>query len=76
MSPRQRDRLGRLKKWREREAGARGVGLQAVLPTAVLHVLVLQPPESTEALEKVERVGLSRAQRYGEQVLKIVRGKP
>jgi hypothetical protein len=47
-----------------------------VLPTAVLHDLVLQPPESTEALEKVERVGLSRARRYGEQVLKIVRGKP
>lgn len=76
MSPRQRDRLGRLKKWREREAAARGVGLQAVLPTAVLHDLVLQPPESAEAMEKVERVGSSRARRYGEQVLKIVRGKP
>jgi ribonuclease D len=76
MSPRQRDRLGRLKKWREREAAARGVGLQAVLPTAVLHELVLQPPENAEALAAVERVGASRAKRYGEQVLKIVRGKP
>jgi ribonuclease D len=76
MTPRQRDRLGRLKKWREREAAARGVGLQAVLPTAALHELVLHPPEDAEALAKIERVGASRAGRYGEQILKIVRGKP
>jgi len=75
MDPRQRDRLGRLKQWREKEATARGLGLQAILPTAVLHDLVLTPPEDVAALSAIERVGKSRTERYGERILKIVRGK-
>ncbi|MBX3472770.1 MAG: HRDC domain-containing protein [Planctomycetes bacterium] len=75
MDPRQRDRLGRLKQWREKEAEARGLGLQAILPTAVLHDLVLTPPADVDALAQMDRVGRSRAQRYGERILKIVRGK-
>jgi ribonuclease D len=76
MDPRQRDRLGRLKQWREKEAAARGLGLQAILPTAVLHELVLNPPADVQALAAIERVGPSRARRYGEKILKIVRGRP
>lgn len=75
MDPRQRDRLGRLKQWREKEASARGLGLQAILPTAVLHDLVLNPPADLDALAAVQRVGKTRTQRYGERILKIVRGK-
>ncbi|MBK9974648.1 MAG: HRDC domain-containing protein [Planctomycetes bacterium] len=75
MDPRQRDRLGRLKKWREQEAQKRGLGLQAILPTSVLHDLVLQPPADAAALAAVPRVGPSRAQRYGDQILRIVRGR-
>lgn len=75
MDPRQRDRLGRLKQWREKEAATRGLGLQAILPTAVLHDLVLNPPADLAALAAMERVGKSRTERYGERILKIVRGK-
>jgi ribonuclease D len=72
MDPFQRDRLGRLKRWREREAAKRTVGLQAILPTAVLADLVLDPPGSVEELSSLPRVGKSRAQRYGDEILRIV----
>ncbi len=73
MDPAQRDRLGRLKRWREKEAARRGIGLQAVLPTAVVNDLVLQPPADKAQLAEVPRVGKSRAERYGDEILKIVR---
>ncbi|MCA8910631.1 MAG: HRDC domain-containing protein [Planctomycetes bacterium] len=72
MDPRQRDRLGQLKRWREKEAEARGVGLQAVLPTAVLKDLVFEPPKDASELADMPRVGTSRAQRYGDQILGIL----
>ncbi|MCG3182307.1 MAG: Ribonuclease D [Planctomycetes bacterium] len=73
MDPAQRDRLGRLKRWREKEAARRGIGLQAVLPTAVINDLILQPPADKAQLAEVPRVGKSRAERYGDEILKIVR---
>ena len=76
LDPRQRDRLGRLKRWREDEARKRGLGLQAILPTAVMHELVLKGPRTVEELAAVPRVGRSRAQRYGEALLRIVGAKP
>ena len=75
MDPGQRDRLGRLKRWREDEAKARGVGLQAILPSAVMKDLILEPPADATVLGEIVRVGKARAERYGEQILKIV-GKP
>ena len=75
LSPRQRDRLGRLKKWREREAAARGLGLQAILPTPVLHELVLHPPEDAQALAAIPRIGQGRARKYADQILKLVRSR-
>ncbi|MBZ0136398.1 MAG: HRDC domain-containing protein [Planctomycetes bacterium] len=75
LDPQQRERLGRLKRWREKEAERRGVGLQAILPTAVLKDLITEPPSTTAELAKVERVGMSRVERYGDEILKIV-GKP
>jgi ribonuclease D len=68
----QRDRLGRLKRWREKEATQRGVGLQAILPTAVLNDLILEPPGSSEELAAIPRVGKSRAERYADEILRIV----
>jgi ribonuclease D len=61
-----------LKRWREREATKRTVGLQAILPTAVLADLVLTPPGSVAELAAIARVGKSRADRYGDEILKIV----
>jgi ribonuclease D len=72
LDPQQRDRLGRLKRWREQEAERRGVGLQAILPTAVLKDLITDPPQSTEALAAVARVGASRVKRYGDTILRII----
>lgn len=71
LDPQQRERLGRLKRWREKEAERRGVGLQAILPTAVLKDLITEPPANTEELARVPRVGASRVERYGDEILKI-----
>jgi ribonuclease D len=75
LDPRQRDTLGRLKRWREHEKAARGVGLQAVLPTTALKELVVQPPRTVEELANHPRVGKARAARYGQQLLKILHGR-
>jgi ribonuclease D len=75
MDPRQRDTLGRLKRWREREKAARGVGLQAVLPTAVLKDLVLEPPRTLDQLAAIHRVGRARAERYGEALIRLLNGR-
>jgi ribonuclease D len=72
MDARQRDLLGRLKRWREDERARRGVGLQAILPTAVLQEIILEPPENLEALAGIPRIGQSRAERYGKTILNIV----
>ena len=72
LDPQQRERLGRLKRWREKEAERRGVGLQAILPTAVLKDLITEPPQDTKALAGIPRVGTSRVERYGDEILKIV----
>ena len=73
MDPRQRDKLGKLKRWRDTEATRRGVGLQAILPTAVLKDLILEPPESIEQLASNPRIGPSRAERYGREILEILK---
>lgn len=73
MDPQQRDRLGRLKRWRQHEAERRKIGIQAVLPTAALAELVLDPPPDLAALGKVARVGASRASRYGDEILRILK---
>jgi ribonuclease D len=72
LDARQRDLLGRLKRWRETERERRGVGLQAVLPTAVMQDLIISPPASVDELAANPRVGPSRAARYGEAILEIV----
>ena len=72
MDPQQRDRFGRLKRWREVEAGRRGIGLQAVLPTAVLKDLIVEPPADKSLLSENPRIGKARAERYGEEIMKIV----
>lgn len=75
MDPRQRDTLGRLKRWRDDEQAARGVGLQAVLPTAALKDLVLSPPRTTDELASHPRVGRARAERYGDKLLRLLNGR-
>lgn len=74
LSPRQRDRLGKLKRWREQESDAHGVGLQAVLPTPTMQELATDPPQSMEELAKCRRVGVARADKYGKQIMKILNG--
>lgn len=72
LDPRQRDLLGKLKGWREKEAQARGLGMQAILPTPVMHELLQQPPASIEDLARHPRVGKNRAARYGDALLKML----
>lgn len=72
LDPRQRDVLGKLKGWREKEAASRGLGLQAVLPTPVMFELIQNPPRDVAELAAHPRVGQSRARRYGEKLLQLL----
>ncbi|MDH5640750.1 MAG: HRDC domain-containing protein, partial [Nitrospira sp.] len=72
MTPKQRQALSKLKRWREQEATNRAVGLQAILPTPVMSELVLEPPRAHHELAAIRRVGTARASRYGETILGIV----
>ncbi|MDC1142597.1 HRDC domain-containing protein [Planctomycetota bacterium] len=74
LSPRQRDQLGKLKRWREKETESRGIGLQAVLPTPALNDLVTDPPQDIAELATRDRVGSSRAEKYGDAILAILGG--
>ena len=74
LSPRQRDQLGKFKRWREAQASSQRIGLQAVMPTPALQDLVTDPPRDLEDLASRGRIGRARAEKYGEQILKILNG--
>ena len=72
LSPRQRDQLGKLKRWREEETASQGIGLQAVLPTPALQELVTDPPKDLSELAIRDRIGNARAEKYGAVILEIL----
>jgi ribonuclease D len=72
LDPRQRDILGKLKGWREKEATARSLGMQTILPTPVMYELLQQPPKSVEEFAAHPRIGKNRAARYGEALVKML----
>lgn len=61
--PARRERTRRLKQWRDAEATARGVGLQAILPKKSLDYLAIH---GASDLAAVPMLGPRRAARYGE----------
>jgi ribonuclease D len=62
-------RLAALKRWRQAEAAERGVGLQAVLPGAVMHLLA-RGQIVTEAA--IAAMGGARWRRYGPALTRIL----
>lgn len=73
LTPQQRQLEKDLKTWRREEALARGVGMQAVLPTSVLTAIVRELPTNETQLGSYPRLGAKRLQRYGEPILQLVR---
>jgi len=61
-----------LTKWRRREAEARGVDVQVVLPGHCLQDLSSQAPEDVDGLHAIPGLGGARIERYGEALLDLV----
>lgn len=62
-----------LRAWRTKEASEQGVPAYVVGPDAVLRALAEARPETEQALLSVSGIGPSRAERYGEAILRILR---
>ncbi len=67
--PEEKARLAALKRWRQAEAQRRGVGLQAVLPGAILHLLA-RSREVPEAA--ITAMGDARWRRYGGELGRLI----
>lgn len=67
------DLLVKLTTWRNSRAVAAELTPAAVLPTAVLQRLATSRPTSIEALLQVRSVGPERADRWGDEVLSVIK---
>ncbi len=62
-----------LRRWRKEEAQRRGVVTMVVLPNHVLLDLVADPPDSMEDLKRFPYLGETRRERYGSEILEVLR---
>ncbi len=67
-----RAREARLKAFRRREAAARGVDEQAVLPGHCVRDLVALAPPTLDDLARVAGLGAFRVERYGRALLEAL----
>ena len=65
--------LEKLETWRKSRAGAHGVTSSAVMPTVVLQRLAAERPTSISALLQTRSVGPDRGERWGEEMLAIIK---
>ena len=70
-----RDREARLSAWRKAEAKTRQVNEQVVLPGHCASELVATCPIDTEGLERIGGLGQFRVARYGEAILRALKGE-
>jgi ribonuclease D len=63
-----RERERRLKQWRNKEAEARGIGIQAVLPTPVLEEISRDKVWTRDRLSAIRRLGTRRLERYADTI--------
>ena len=68
--------FGRLRAWRSARAEAQRVPAYVVFTDATLAELAVRQPADVPALVAVPGIGQSKLDRYGEDVLAIVRGEP
>ena len=67
--------LDQLKTWRREEARRQGIPAYIVLHDATLAEIARRAPRTRTALAEVPGIGDKRLERYGEQLLALVRGR-
>ena len=75
LSYEQRALWERLRAWRARTAKANNVPAYVVFHDATLAEIARQCPQTLEALAEVSGVGAAKLERYGEDVLAVLRGE-
>lgn len=65
-----------LKRWRRRTAEKRGVPNIVVLPNHAISVLADRRPRTLAELAALENLGTRRVERYGEEILAVIRNPP
>ncbi len=68
-------RLEKLKAWRKQTGIEMGVESDVILPKPYLFVFAENPPKDMEDLNLIMKDTPSRAEKYGEQILKLIGGK-
>lgn len=69
----ERQTLARLKKWRLERANVEHVPAYMVCPDRTLEHLVIERPDTLDALNSIHGLGASRIARYGEELLEALR---
>jgi ribonuclease D len=70
-----RERLARLRDWRQATAAERGVEPEVIIPRQALFALARQAPQSLDDLTSITDLGPWRAQEYGAAILAALWGK-
>jgi ribonuclease D len=77
LTPRQQKQVDRLKAWRKKRAGERGVPTLVVLPNHAVLEVVVERPRDVDELRSLATVGEKRARLYGKEILAILTdGRP
>ena len=63
----------RLREWRRRRAARDGVPAYVVFPDSTLWALAADPPDRVEDLFSIRGFGAARVERYGDEVLAVLR---
>jgi len=70
-----RERYDRLRQWRKAKAQGRGVESDVIVPREALREIAVRWPRTFEELSQIRQLGPYRRQLYGEEILKLLRGK-
>lgn len=74
LTPEARARLGRLETWRRETATAEGTPAYIVFRNETLEQLALRNPQTLAEVGEVKGIGPVKLERYGEAVLRVLRG--
>lgn len=70
------DRYETLRKWRKARAQERGVESDVIVPKDVLMDIARRAPQTLQDLNAVLGLGPTRREKYGEEIVKLMRPKP
>jgi len=70
------DRYETLRRWRKARAQERGVESDVIVPRDVLMDIARRAPQTTTDLDAVLGLGPTRREKYGEEIVKLMKPKP